>query len=329
MLQKLYHLFFCGFFHGLKSGFHALRYFFVRDVLKRPLYWRQIFDYKLYLDTRDPGISKELAIFGQRELEHRQILKEILKSGMTVWDLGANIGYYAIMEAKIVGSAGKIYAVEPSPLNIELLRRNVAFNKCEAIVEVTPVGISNRNGEADFFLSEMSNVNTFHPTTREGGRAAHLTGKTIKVPIMDVPTFIKGKRPVDLVRMDIEGHEVEVFESIIRAIDGQGFSARILFETHFPKYDDAQHNMRKQLSTLFALGYKPVIIASTDERKAKFREYGYVPQQLIKTDGVIRGMYYNVKPEDAIRFICDLGGVRTVLLEKIPNPKLQGNSKFQ
>lgn len=315
MLKKIFHLFFYGFVHGIQSSYHALRYFFARDVLKRPFFCRRVFDYEMCLDTRDPGISKELAIFGQRELEHRHILKEILRPSMVVWDLGANIGYYAIMETKIVGSQGKVYAVEPSPANVELLRKNVALNKCEAIVEITPVGISNRNGEAEFYLSEMSNVNTFHPTTRAGERAAHLTGQTIKVPIMDVPTFISGKRLVDLVRMDIEGHEVEVFESIICAIEEQGFSARILFETHFPKYDEREHNMREKLEELFAHGYYPKIIASTDERKAKFRDYGYAPQRLVKTDGVVRGMYYNVKLEDAIRFICGLGGVRTVLLE--------------
>ena len=315
--QKFVQLFFYGFFHGIKSGYYALRYFFVRDILKKPFFCRQIFDYKLCLDTRDPGISKELAIFGQREMEHRMILKEILKPSMTIWDLGANIGYYAIMEAKIIGPQGKVYAVEPSPSNVELLKKNVALNRREDVVEISAVGISNRNGQAEFFLSEMSNVNTFHPTTREGARAAHLTGKAITVPIMDVPTFIAGKRPVDLVRMDIEGHEVEVFESIIRAIDSQNFSARILFETHFPKYDDAAHNMREKLQGLFMRGYVPKIIASTDERKARFREYGYIPERLVKTDGAVRGMYYNVKPEDAVRFICDLGGVRTVLLERI------------
>ncbi|MBI4135746.1 FkbM family methyltransferase [Candidatus Uhrbacteria bacterium] len=316
LINKVRHLFFYGFGQGVKSGYHALRYFIARDVFKKPFFRRPIFNYEMYIDLKDPGISKELAIFGQRELEHRYILRELLKPNMTVWDLGANIGYYAIMEAKFVGKQGKVYAAEPSPSNVEFLRKNIVLNRCESIVEVSPVGISNRNGEAEFFLSEMSNVNTFHPLTNSGERAAHLTGKAIMVPIMDVPTFIKGKRLVDLVRMDIEGHEVEVFESIARAVKEQNFSASILFETHFPKYDDASHNMRAQLSALFSLGYTPAIIASTDERKAKFREYGYVPERLIKTDGVVRGLYKNVSKDVALKFICDFGGVRTVLLER-------------
>lgn len=316
LIRKFFNLFFYGFFHGLQSSYYALWYFFVRDVLKRALFCRPIFDYEMYIDTRDPGISKTLAIFGQRELEHRAILKDVLKSGMTVWDLGANIGYYAIMEAMLVGPTGKVYAVEPSPSNVALLKRNIALNHCEERIDVFPIGISNRTGEAEFHLSAMSNVNTFHPTTRSGERAAHLTGKTLMVPIMDVSNFIRGKRPVDLVRMDIEGHEVEVFESIIRAIDEQGFSAKILFETHFPKYDNATHNMRVQLRALFDRGYFPKIIASTDERKAKFYEHGYTPRQRIRTDGVVRGMYYDITADDALTFICDLGGVRTVLLER-------------
>ena len=99
---------------------------------------------------------------------------------------------------------------------------------------------------------------------------------------------------------------------------GQGeekdFAAGILFETHFPKYDDAQHNMRIQLEYLFRLGYCAKWMASTDERKARFKEKGYVPEVVIKTDAVERGLYKNVRDDDAIEFICDLGGVRTVLL---------------
>ena len=55
-------------------------------------------------------------------------------NGNTVLDLGANIGYYAIMEAK-VGSSGKIYAIEPDPRNIEILIKNLKLNKINDIFE--------------------------------------------------------------------------------------------------------------------------------------------------------------------------------------------------
>lgn len=285
-------------------------------VLHQSAIRRRIFDYTLDLDARDPGIAKELAIFAKRELEHRWILERALHPGMAVWDCGANIGYYAVMEARLVGPDGFVYAVEPSPANAALLRRNIGLNGVSGTVAVEVVAISNRNGEAVFHLSERSNVHTLHAQTYHGSAPAHLTGATIAVRTVDVQTFLSGKRPVDLVRMDIEGHEVEVFEGIARAVRAGVFRAAILFETHFPKYDDREHDMRSRLRDLFALGYRPTFMASTDERKAPFRGRGYQSSAIVWTDGVERGIYRGVRPDDAVAFICDTGGVRTVLLEK-------------
>ena len=63
---------------------------------------KQTDNYRLLLDLHDQGISTQLMIRGCREPEHRYILQEELKPGMTVFDLGANIGYYSGMMAKIV-----------------------------------------------------------------------------------------------------------------------------------------------------------------------------------------------------------------------------------
>ena len=302
---------------GVKSSLLACRYYFQKHVLRRKYLSRRINDYRMNLDLRDPGISKTLAIVGKRELEHRIILEAELRPGMTVWDLGANIGYYALMEAAIVGPSGKVYAVEPLPANCQLLRSNIELNHCGEVIELLEMAISNRNGEADFHVSDMSNTSTFHPTSyRSGETLKHLSGRTIPVRTLDVPTFLKNKRPVDLVRMDIEGHEVEVFQSIRTAIDSMDFSASILFETHFPRYDDAQHNMREQLQGLFNAGYYPKWMASHDERKSKLRAKGYSSVRLIHTDGVLRGLYEDVREPDALELICDLGGVRTVLLKR-------------
>ena len=307
-----------GHCNGIKSLVYALDYSFKKKVLRHKLLLRKIFDFKMYLDLADPGISKTLALFGKRELEHRYILQSELEQGMTVWDIGANIGYYPLMEAALVGAQGKVYAIEPSLLNYEILQKNVRLNHTDGMIETFNLAMSNKNGEAEFFLSDLSNLNTLHPKLyREGGKSKNLSGKSIMVKTSDVLSFLENKRHIDLVRMDIEGHEVEVFESIIQVVINKDFSAKILFETHFPKYDDVYHNMRTQLRKLFELGYFPKYMASNDEKKTKFRKKGYLPVTRIRTDGVVRGVYHGVKKKDAIEFICDLGGVRTVLLERI------------
>jgi len=302
---------------GLKILIYAVLYYFRKHILRQSLMLKGIHDYRMYLDLNDPGISKTLAIVGKRELEHEYILQKEVRPGMTIWDIGANIGYYALMEATYVGREGKVYAVEPSPTNYELLKKNVELNECADRIEIFPLAISNKNGKSKLYLSEMSNINTFHPQLiRFGTTSKNLSGKSVMVSTRDVLSFIENKRRIDLVRMDIEGHEVNVFESIIKSVEEKDFTAGILFETHFPKYDDEHHNMRKRLKRLFELGYFPKWMASTDEKKAKFKAKGYTPEVVIKTDAVERGLYRNVGSADAIELICDLGGVRTVFLAR-------------
>ena len=84
----------------------------LRKIFRVRYYERRVHNYRLLLDLHDQGISKELMIRRDREQEHAFILREVLKPGMTVFDLGANIGYYSVMMAKLVGADGKIYAVE-------------------------------------------------------------------------------------------------------------------------------------------------------------------------------------------------------------------------
>ena len=90
---------------------------------------KKIFDYKMYLDPRDKGISRTLLLFGERELDHRIILKKVLSKNMKVFDIGANIGYYVLMESSILGINGRIAAVEPVPKNMHLLKKNLELNK--------------------------------------------------------------------------------------------------------------------------------------------------------------------------------------------------------
>ena len=65
---------------------------------------------------------------------------------------------------------------------------------------------------------------------------------------------------------------------------------------------------------MFEKGYQVKIIASNEGPYNKFSEYGYKPDITFPTDGKVRGLYYNVSNEDAVKFICDIGGVRAAFL---------------
>ena len=94
------------------------------------------------------GIGRALYVYRSRELDHKWILENELLPGNIVLDLGANIGYYAIMEAKKVGKSGKIYGIEPDPRNIEFLIKYINLNEIDEIFEFEQGAISYLNGNS-------------------------------------------------------------------------------------------------------------------------------------------------------------------------------------
>ena len=314
--EKIQDLFNRGIGTMLKYLFKRVLYEFRKKLLKQHFVEINVHNYRLIVDLNDPGISRTLIHFGTREKDHIYILNKELSSGNVIIDLGANIGYYALMEANIVGNDGYVYAIEPSPSNVDLLRKNISLNNYNDIVEVFQMGASNKTGKEKFYTSEMSNLGTFSPTRYYGKSRMTKSSPTISTKTTTIPDFIVDKKPIDFMRMDIEGYEVEVFEGMMPMLENKSFSPKILFETHRPKYDDTHHSMRKTLIKMFKYGYYPKIIVSNDHPKGEFLKRGYTPETLIHTDGYWRGIYYGVTNKDAIDFICDIGFVRAVLLER-------------
>lgn len=297
-----------------------LPYYYYKGASTR-YFEKRINDYKLLLDLQDPGISRDLFLYGTREKEHILFLNECLKSGMAVLDIGANIGYYTVMMGKMVGEKGKIYAVEPSADNFKLLSLNIKLNKMDKIVDLYNIGIAQKTGTGKFYQSKRSNWHTFYPAVHSGTSTESLVDSIpIDVPINTIEDFAKGKRKIDLIRMDIEGYEVEVLESITPLVQESKLLPLILFEVHQPRYDDGEHNMRNCLNGLFASGYYVKKLAShigykEREGREMFQRKGYKATDVISTDGVEREIFNDISNDDAITFICETNFVRTVLLE--------------
>ncbi len=305
---------------GLKiaiiASLNLLYLILIKYILRKKYFVRKIHNYKMFLDVNDPGISRTLALFGTREKEHIHILQRELKEGMVVLDIGANIGYYAVMEAALVGEQGHVYAIEPSPQNYLLLKKNVELNHFEKVIETFQIGISDRTGVEQFYLSSSSNLHTFHPEKYNVTQDSYLTNNVIDVATTTISDFAINKKQIDLIRMDIEGYEVEAFRGMLKILEEDCFSPKILFETHRPKYDDKKHSIKESLTDLFKAGYYVKIIVSDHEPMGEFRERNYRPGTLINTDFVKRGIYKDISEKDALYFISDAGYVRAVLLER-------------
>lgn len=158
--------------------------------------------------------------------EHENFLKEKYKpeNGHIVIDLGAHIGKYAIRSGRIVGSEGKVIAVEAEPESYEIMCKNIELNNLQSIVTPLNSAISNKNGKIPFFVSEgRSNVSSMYTKW----------SKQIEVDAITIDELIKrcklGK--VDWLQMDMEGAE---HDAILGATDSikNGIIENFIIETH-------------------------------------------------------------------------------------------------
>ncbi len=115
----------------------------------------------------DLGISKDLFIFRKREHIVTDYVQtaDIIRPGDTVLDIGANIGYYALLESTLVGPQGKIYGLEPVSSNYNMLTRNIELNHIENI-RAFNLAAGNKTGVEEIYVASKGNISSF--IEREG-----------------------------------------------------------------------------------------------------------------------------------------------------------------
>lgn len=294
---------------------HRLGVLLFRHIFRRRYYTRNLHGFRMKFDLQDGGISSVLATAGTREEETIAILERELRPGMTVFDLGANIGFYGLFMAKLVGEQGFVLSVEPGKDNFNLLIDNIALNDLQNRFDTQQIAISNRTGEGILYVHKQANL---HTLTNFKTKEHDSIVEEVTTSVVSLRDFVSRKNDghpsLDLIRMDIEGHEVEVLESLSDVVLEFGIHPLVLFENHFPKYQNEPGRMRKNLEHLFELGYYVKTMASTDERLSHLRAMGYGPSEVVQASMRYRGIYEGISNEDALDVICDIGTIRTTLL---------------
>ena len=155
---------------------------------------------------------------------HDELLRAIVP-GATVWDVGANVGFYTNLFAEKVGSLGKVVAFEPSPTTFAVLQQQ-ASGRPEIVLH--NVALSDRSGHATFYVGR---TDTAHGATDSLTRSANLEAHAVSVSTMrgDSPDLI----PVpNVIKIDVEGYELEVLEGMSGILKEPSIRG-IFIEMHF------------------------------------------------------------------------------------------------
>lgn len=174
----------------------------------------------------------------------RAILSELLTPGMTVFDVGANIGVYTRFIAEHVGRSGHVVAFEPESRNIERLQ--MAMRDLPQ-VEVVHGAVSDRSGTLQLYIADDLNVD-HHSYPSEDVR------RCVEVPAFALDDFLASGARVDLIKMDIQGAEFSAVRGARRMLS-ENAAPTLLMEYWPYGLRAAGEDPRALLTELEALGY--------------------------------------------------------------------------
>lgn len=172
--------------------------------------------------------------------------RRLLRSGDTFLDIGANQGLVSMYAAARVGPSGWVHAIEPQPELVALMRRTVAANRMGNVV-VHPIALSDAAGKLTLAVPEDN-----------GGRA-HLCAtagqgeRAVAVEVRRTDEFLRsaGVSRAQLVKIDVEGHEEQVFRGGMEFLSDPGPDA-IIFES----FEEKPFLERSAVGILHSLRYR-------------------------------------------------------------------------
>ncbi len=164
----------------------------------------RVFDYELELDLSNH--VDRLIYLGCYEPANSHRFERLLEPGATVIDVGANIGYFSLLGASRVGAGGRVFAIEPHPLNFAELERTVRRNR---LAQVYPLqlGLSDRSGQGEISMPDQEKYpnRTATMLPASGDRAF-----AVPVCTLDALMAERGIERVDLLKIDVEGYESKI-----------------------------------------------------------------------------------------------------------------------
>lgn len=181
--------------------------------------WVDVHGASLLTNIHDNGIGTGLYLTGKYAMGRIAEIMSAVKEGDTVIDIGANIGYFTVLLAKLVGEKGRVYAFEPDPRNFELLKRTIKQNNFTQVI-AEQFAVSNRNGEVSFYQTKSWAANTLN-------REYNLPSVEVDVVSLDVYLFIE--RNIRFVKIDTDGSEILAIQGMQNLIK-QSPNIRILAE---------------------------------------------------------------------------------------------------
>lgn len=178
----------------------------------------QIGEKRMFVDLRAGVVAADLFLKHTWEPEETRLIVRLLKQGDVFVDLGANLGYFDLIASDAVGSTGKVFAFEPAPGNLRLLRKNVEVNGCTNVY-IEPKAVTDANRDVDLHLSAINHGDhRIFPSNDDNDWNEGRTRSSVVVEGITLDSYFPPGSRVDLIKMDIQGAEYFALKGMERLL---------------------------------------------------------------------------------------------------------------
>jgi FkbM family methyltransferase len=211
---------------------------------------------KMLVDTRDAAIAPWLVLDGMWEPHVTAWMQSSLSRGQVFVDVGANVGYFTLLGAQLVGREGLVVAIEAHPKLAELLQRNVVINGVYGYVTTHQKAAWSENTELEFHIREYFAGNSSVGTIDAPGldRLGD-TERAVPVQAVVLDDLLAHLPRVDVIKIDVEGAEVHVFNGLRKTLLANP-QAVIMFEWARAQIESVGDTPADLAGLMDELGYK-------------------------------------------------------------------------
>lgn len=203
---------------------------------------------------RDQYVSRRIQEEGVWEPYESSLILGLLRPGDVFLDVGANIGYFSLLAASVVGSRGTVFAFEPDPDNYRLLKANIELNGMVHCIKAVEAALGDSSGEARLYLSE-NNLGDHQVYAGEGRRSS------VSIARHHGSEYLEGRlQRLDLVKVDTQGSEFQVIAGLMPLLQDLNSKPRLVIELTPHSLRQAGASGRALIELLATLGLPMWII---------------------------------------------------------------------
>jgi FkbM family methyltransferase len=197
-----------------------------------------------------------------------QLFKNAVKQGNTVVDVGANIGYYTLLAAKLTGNMGHVYSFEPDPTNFRVMLNNVALNGYHNVMPFQKA-VSNKIATVKLYLSKTDvGAHTLREQHDHFQFTQKQAGDYVEVDSVVLDDILHNET-VDVIKMDCEGSELAVLLGMHNIIS-RNPNIKMFIEFYPSALEEMGYSPRGLLNKLFSYGFSLTVI---DELRTPIDKY--------------------------------------------------------